>query len=210
MIVISLVLVVISAVSLLVGAAFREDLLLIYVSIGAALLAALFLILGVLKGRRRPKTVTAVTLPGDDPAGRPATWQGAGWGGPQAEDAGLSRDDASGDGGTPVIRTTEQVDETVRIDEGRADEGRVDQTVRIDESAYAPPPPAPRPPEPAPSSTGGPSPAPAPAPPDDASPAPTAPTRAWAPPPPPPSPSAGPPTAPPGRVRGIPPPPPPG
>lgn len=144
MIVISLVLVVISAISLLIGGLFRDDLDLIYLSIAAALAAAVFLGAGVLRGTRRRKPVSKATLPGEDAAARPATWQGAGWGG-GTDDAALSRDDAA-DTQTAVIATTETVDETVRIDE----------------SAYAPPPPA-ADPAPAPPPTGGWAPPPAPA-----------------------------------------------
>ncbi|WP_370326268.1 hypothetical protein [Euzebya sp.] len=92
MIVISLVLVVVSAVSLAVGALLRDDLILIWVSIGAALLAAVFLALGVLRGRPRRKPVRAATLPGDDAAGQPATWRGA-TPGATADDAALVRDE---------------------------------------------------------------------------------------------------------------------
>ncbi|HUG86887.1 MAG TPA: hypothetical protein VMM13_20120 [Euzebya sp.] len=125
MIVISLILVVISAISLLIGGLFRDDLALIYTSIAAALAAAVFLAAGVLRGTRRRKPVTAATLPGEDATGRPATWQGAGWTGDTPEDAPLARDEES-EADAPVKARTETVDETVRIDE----------------SAYAPPPPA--------------------------------------------------------------------
>lgn|GEM_PF-3721321 len=105
MILISLILVLVSAVSLLIGGLFSEELDLIYVSIAAALAAGVFLLVGVLRGNRRPKPVRAAaptTTSGDDaPA---ATWKGAGWSG-NGQDA-LSRDedvttDLSGASDTP-------------------------------------------------------------------------------------------------------------
>ncbi|MGI9016661.1 MAG: hypothetical protein ACR2HR_06080 [Euzebya sp.] len=96
MIVTSLVLVVVSALSLFVGAFFRDDLSLIYVSIVAALLAAAFLGVAWYRSGRRRKPPRAVTLPGEDPVATPAPWGGAGWSGAGSDDdhdtAALSRE----------------------------------------------------------------------------------------------------------------------
>ncbi|HWB70589.1 MAG TPA: hypothetical protein VG452_00075, partial [Egibacteraceae bacterium] len=73
MIVISMVLVIVAAVTLVIGVFFSagsNDLSLIYVSIGSCLLAGLFLILGVLRQRPRRKALLET-----GPAGQPAPWQ---------------------------------------------------------------------------------------------------------------------------------------
>lgn len=184
MIVISLVLVVVSAISLLVGGLFRDDLALIWVSIGAALAAAAFLGTGVLRGTRRRKPVTAATLPGEDAAGKPATWQGAGWGGAEAA------------GGEALGREEEMVSFVEATPVTTSGDRGAEETTRLDEAAYAPPAltPAPSPaPAPGPQTAWAPPAPPKPATPSPAPavppPAPTAPAvrRTPTPPPPPPA-----------------------
>lgn len=169
MIVTSLVLVVISAVSLLIGGLFREDLSLIYVSIGTALLAGAFLLVGVMRGGgAKAKATRRATLPGEDAEGSPATWQGAGWGGAAPPEDALARDEGE-PVPAPVIATAEDAPTT-----------ELGSPTAPDDAVFAPP-----------AST------PAPAPPAPAPPAPSAPAASpsgpsWAPPPPPAAPPAAP------------------
>jgi hypothetical protein len=201
-IVISLVLVVVSAVSLLVGGLFRDDLSLIYVSIGTALLAGAFLLAGVLRGGTRRKPVRSATLPGDDAAAaKPATWQGAGWGG-TAPDGVIARDE--GDEADVVTQDTTPIDPTpvdpAPVDPAPLDPAPVDPAP-FDDAAFAPPA--------APAAAAPPAPPAPPAPAAPAAPS-AAGARSWAPPPPPPGPRTGgaaPSAA--GRPSAPPPPPPP-
>ena len=91
MIVASLLLVIVAAVTLVIGLFNPENANWVWTSIGCCLLAGLLLIVGVLRSRPRRKPVLQS---GTD---QPASWSGASsWSGAESEDATLSRDDAAG------------------------------------------------------------------------------------------------------------------
>jgi hypothetical protein len=83
-IVTSMLLVIVGAVTLVIGI-FTDELNLVYISIGSCLLAGLFLIVGIVRGRPSRKPV----LTG---AGEQASWSGAGTSWPPADDQTLERE----------------------------------------------------------------------------------------------------------------------
>lgn len=88
MIVASLLLVIVAAVTLVIGLFNPENPNWVWTSIGCCLLAGLLLIVGVLRSRPRRKPVLQS---GTD---QPASWAGASsWSGAEGQDAALSRDD---------------------------------------------------------------------------------------------------------------------
>jgi ribonuclease E len=102
LIVVSMLLVIIGAVTLVIGVFFGDEsnLALVYVSIGACLLAGLFLIAGILRNRPSRKPVL-----GSD--GADATWSGAtAWPGSEPEGAGR---------GAASARVLEREDETAPV-----------------------------------------------------------------------------------------------
>ncbi|MEE8602326.1 hypothetical protein [Euzebya tangerina] len=192
MIIISLICVVAAAIALGVGYV-TEETSVLYASIAAALLGALFLMIAWVQGRRRGKPLRSATVAGDEP-GSAATWKGAAWSEGQGQaDEVLRRDDTvPASQASPT--STRPAESPAPAASAPAAQSAQEQT--IDEAVFKPPA-APAKPSERPSA---PTPPPAPAAP------PPAPSTGWAPP----APPAAPPKAKPAPgPQGAPPPPPP-
>jgi hypothetical protein len=125
-IVISMVLVVIGFVTLMLGVlgVGEDPLQFVYISIGACLVAAVFLIIGVVRGRPAKKPVAASGGQGA------ASWSGASaWNeqGSAGETAALQRDEPPAPASTPHVQVV------------TAEEAAGEARERADESAFAPP-----------------------------------------------------------------------
>ena len=187
MILISLILVLVSAVCLLVGALFTDGLGLIYASIGAALTAGVFLLLGVLRGGRRPKPVRTAATVGSTTEPAEATWKGAGWSG-GGEDPALPREDDLAPASAPPVSDAPDAP-TTPLAPAAAEAPTTPLTPVEEPAPQAPPPTAPpaaAPPAAPPSPWAPPAPPKAPPP---SAPKPTPPAAAPPPPPPPPPPA---------------------
>jgi hypothetical protein len=102
-IVISMLLVIVGAVTLVIGAFLRDDLFLVYVSIASCLAAGLFLVIGIIRSRPSRKPVLASGGDGQD-----ASWSGASsWSG----DGRDSGDAGAAAAGTQVLDRDEGTDE---------------------------------------------------------------------------------------------------
>src|SRR5690606_27201380 len=110
---------------------------------GASLLAAVFLVIGIIRGRPRRRPVAASTPEGGGPA-KPATWAGAASAWPQGDDAvrreeppvAVFSEDDEGQAPTTALagEATARLDDTRRLDEP------------VDDAVFRPPPPPPPPP----------------------------------------------------------------
>jgi DNA uptake protein ComE-like DNA-binding protein len=123
-IVISMLLVIVGAVTLVIGAFLRDDLTLVYVSIASCLLAGLFLVIGIV--RSRPSRKPALASGGD---GQEASWSGASsWAGDRRDggEAGstqvLDRDEGAADTDGAVKVAAEEDTPTAEAPEADPDE----------------------------------------------------------------------------------------
>jgi hypothetical protein len=112
-IVISMLLVIVGAVTLVIGAFLRDDLFLVYVSIASCLAAGLFLVIGIIRSRPSRKPVLASGGDGQD-----ASWSGASsWSGDGRDSGG---DAGAAAAGTQVLDRDEGADEGVTAEEPTA------------------------------------------------------------------------------------------